>query len=123
MRSHNKQAVYSTTPFTGTEICAVTFVSDFRCIQKARKKKVFVCYKDSIHKIVHSFVFSVSNCRCPMVLYNPSLLPPTDHPLPLLLYPNSYENILFVPSAFSAFLMTMIRHLNSFLVSQFLLQA
>ena len=83
MRSHNNWALYSTALFTGPEICRVTFVSDFRCIQKARRKKVFVCCKDSIHKIVHSFVPSVSNCRCPRVLYSPLLLLSlTDQPAP-----------------------------------------
>jgi hypothetical protein len=94
MRSHNNWALYSTTPFTGPEICRVTFVSDFRCIQKARRKKVFVCCKDSIHKIVHSFVSSVSNCRCPRVLYSPFLLPLTDHPLPFIAPPQFLQEYL-----------------------------
>ena len=100
MRSHNNWALYSTTPFTGR----VTFVSDFRCIQKARRKKVFVCCKDSIHKIVHSFVSSVSNCRCPRVLYSPVLLPLTDHPLPFIAPPQFLQEYLVCVISFLSLL-------------------
>jgi hypothetical protein len=120
MRSHNNWALYSTTPFTGPEICRVTFVSDFRCIQKARRKKVFVCCKDSIHKIVHSFVSSVSNCRCPRVLYSPLLLPLTDHPLPFIAPPQFLQEYLVCVISFLSLLDDYdIYHLSSLFMSQF----
>lgn len=121
MRSHNNWALYSTALFTGTEICRVTFVSDFRCIQKARRKKVFVCCKDSVHKIVHSFVSSVSNCGCRRVLYSPLTLTPDWPMAPFYCSTSILTGISCVchqPSHL-AWWLWYTRHLSSLFMSQF----